>query len=260
MTTRDDCQEEYYLDCAAFAGCVCSAYVRARSITIVKKFPKAVRHGTRYDEPYLLYTFSPFTKQLYNTMLSNLPRNEDYRPWEHPDAIRSDGTSARLLFPLKPDRIRRCFSGESREFWLDLAHILRDVELADLFKQVLEPDLKKRFGTRLSEIKAFPALLLSRDYPSFHLRIHKDHPTKLITTQYYLPADSSQKHLGTNIYRRRRDDGFEMVRKINFVPRKSYCFAVSSNSWHSVDPMNPGEPPRNSMMLIYYRMPGIDDV
>jgi hypothetical protein len=227
---------------------------------IIDGFFKALRAGTRYDEPYCLYTFSPFTQRLYDRILGNLPRSEDYTEWNHPDAIRADGTSARLLFPLKEDRIRRCFSGESRDFWLDLAHILCDAELWSLFKDALEPELKRRFGTRLHEINAYPAPILLRDFPEYKLHIHKDHPTKLITTQYYLPEDYSQRHLGTNIYRRHSDGQFTLVRKIDFTPRTSYCFAVSERSWHSVDPMSVGEAPRNSLILIYYSVPGIDDV
>jgi hypothetical protein len=227
---------------------------------IIGGFRSAIQHGTRYEEPYLLYTFSPFTQSLYDKILASLPRDEDYSELKHWDALRPDGTSARLVFPLKADRIRRVFSGETREFWLDLAHILLDTQLGDLFKSAFEPELKKRFGTPLGEIKVFPAPMLLRDFSQYKLYIHKDRDTKIITTQYYLPADYSQRHLGTNIYRQNPDGKFDLVRKLEFTPRTSYCFAVSQHSWHSVDPMNAGESPRNSMMLIYYSVPGIDVV
>lgn len=125
---------------------------------IISDFHSAIQHGTRYDEPYLLYTFSPFTQQLYDKILASLPRDEDYIKQEHYGALRPDGTSTRLIFPLKGDRIRRCFSGESREFWLNLTDILRDSELWNLFKTSLEPELKKRSGTSLNKLEAFPTL------------------------------------------------------------------------------------------------------
>ena len=253
-----------------------------RRSEIINSFRKAIQQGTRYEEPYLLYTFSPFTESLYKKILANLPRDTDYMEQDdHPDAMLPNGRITRLVFPLQPDRIRACLSGETCEFWLELANVLCDTELYDVFKSALRPELYKRLGESLDEITPYPAPMLIRDFSPYKLYIHKDTNDKLITTQYYLPRDNSQKHLGTNIYKREdtaatksdapgadaRDFAgkyepfagkFELIRKLEFTPRTSYCFAVSDYSWHSVDPISLAEPPRNSMMLIYYRVPGID--
>jgi hypothetical protein len=225
---------------------------------IIDRFRDALERATRYDDPYLLYSFSPFSGQLYDRIIALLPPDEAYMELKHGDAQRPDGSYARRVFPLKEERIRQSLTGEAGEFWLEFVEILRDSRLRDLFMNAFEPELRKRFGMPLSEIPALPVPMLMRDLPGYKISIHHDIETKVITTQYYLPADNSQEHLGTGIYRRNSDGKFELVRKMEFVPRAAYAFAVSGYSWHAVDPMRDGETARNSLMLIYFRIPGID--
>jgi len=225
---------------------------------IVDYFAASIDRGTRYDDPYLLYTFRPFSEELYAAILANLPHDDAYMELKHGDAKRADGSFARLVFPLKEERIRKMLTGERREFWLEFSNILRDAELRDLFKRAFESELLKRFGVPLAEIPALPVPMLIRDFFQYKINIHHDIDTKVMTTQYYLPSDDTQRHLGTNIYRRTDGGKFELVRKLEFMPRNAYCFAVSKYSWHSVDAMSGQEKPRNSLMLIYFTRPGID--
>jgi hypothetical protein len=225
---------------------------------IIDRFQNALESATLYNDPYLLYSFSPFSEELYSRIIHSLPPDDAYMELKHGDARRPDGSYARLVLPLKEERIRQSFTGEARDFWLELIDILRDPRLRDLFMKAFEPELRKRFGTPLSEITALPVPMLMRDLPGYRISIHHDIDTKVITTQYYLPVDDSQKHLGTGIYRRNSDNKFELVRRMEFVPGAAYGFAVSGYSWHAVDPMSVREAPRNSLMLIYFRIPGID--
>jgi hypothetical protein len=192
-------------------------------------------------------------------LLDHLPEDEDYMDLKHGDAMLPNGRSARLVFPLKQDRVRNKLTGERREFWLEMIDIFTDEKLRDIFKGAFEPELKKRFNDMpLSEVPALPVPMLMRDIANYRISIHHDIDTKVITTQYYLPRDHSQEHLGTNIYRRNPDGGFALARKMDFSPGVSYAFAVSKHSWHAVDKMGENEGIRNSMMLIYFRVPGID--
>jgi hypothetical protein len=225
---------------------------------ILDRFQNALESATSYNDPYLLYSFSPFSDELYATIIRSLPPDDSYMELKHGDARRADGSYARLVFPLKEERIRQNLSGEVREFWLEFVNILRDSRLRDLFMKAFAPELQKRFGSPLSEIPALPVPMLMRDLPGYKISIHHDIDTKVITTQYYLPLDDTQKHLGTGIYRRSPENKFELVRKLEFLPGAAYCFAVSGYSWHAVDPMSVGEAARNSLMLIYFRIPGID--
>jgi hypothetical protein len=225
---------------------------------IIDRFQNALESATVYDDPYPLYRFSPFSEELYASIVGSLPPDDSYMELKHGDARRPDGSYARLVFPLKEERIRQSLTGDAREFWLEFIDILRDPRLRDLFMNAFEPELRKRFGKPLSEIPALPVPMLMRDLPGYKISIHHDIDTKVITTQYYLPVDDTQKHLGTGIYRRNSDNKFELVRRMEFVPGAAYGFPVSGYSWHAVDPMSVGEAPRNSLMLIYFRIAGID--
>jgi hypothetical protein len=227
--------------------------------TIIDRFGEALGAGRRFDKPFPLYNFRPFSAELYEQILANLPDDEAYIDLVHPDAMLPNRRSARLVFPLQESRLQEKLTGEQRDFWLEMIDVLCDSKLRDIFKRAFEPELKKRFGAMpLSEIPALPVPMLTRDLAFYKINIHPDIDTKVITTQYYLPRDISQSHLGTSIYRRNILKKFELVRKLEFVPGASYAFAVSKYSWHAVDPVSEADGPRNSLMLTYFRVPGID--
>jgi hypothetical protein len=94
--------------------------------------------------------------------------------------------------------------------------------------------------------------MLLRDLGGYKISIHCDSFRKAITTQYYLPRDESQLHLGTTFHEKRRDGTFEEVTTLEFAPNTGYAFPVVADSWHSVRQMNQDDGERNSLMLIYY--------
>jgi hypothetical protein len=224
---------------------------------IVQHFDNALSFGQKYEQPYLLYSFTAFPQHVYKAMVQNLPDDSLYFEMKHPEAIRPDGTSSRLELQLTQGKLKR-LPPDQREFWGELNAILRSDELRDVFKKWLEPELTKRFNCPLSEVPAYPAPLLLRDSYGYKISVHHDTDTKVITTQYYLPTDESQRHLGTNINERRPNGGaFDLVRRLEFVPNRGYCFSVSKYSWHSVNPMTPADGKRNSLMLVYMRESGM---
>lgn len=227
--------------------------------TIIDRFGDALDMGTRFDQPFPLYSFRPFSAELYEQILANLPDDKAYMDLVHPDAMLPNQRSARLVFPLQESRVREKLTGEQRDFWLEMIDVLRDNKLRDIFKRAFEGELKKRFGAiPLAEIPALPVPMLLRDLAFYKINIHPDIDTKVMTTQYYLPRDMSQSHLGTSIYRTNMMKKFELVRKLEFMPGASYAFAVSKYSWHAVDPVSAADGPRNSLMLTYFRIPGVD--
>jgi len=218
---------------------------------IIEHFDYSLAAGEKITKPYLLYNFKPFPDDVYRAMLHHLPADEAYSPMRHPEALRPDGTSARSEFSFTPNYLKR-LPPEQRDFWGDLAEILRAQELCDIYKKYLAPELIKRFNMPLSEIPANPAPMLLRDTYGYKISIHHDTDTKVMTTQYYLPADESQKHLGTIINESKGGGKYDEARQFEFVPNRGYCFSVSKYSWHSVKPMAPEDGVRNSLMLLYY--------
>jgi hypothetical protein len=79
-----------------------------------------------------------------------------------------------------------------------------------------------------------------------------------------LPADDSQKDLGTEFYRRslnpmhlfREPRGFEVVKQAPFLPNVAYAFAVINaltlKSWHGRTTLEGDTGVRNTILNIWY--------
>lgn len=98
----------------------------------------------------------------------------------------------------------------------------------------------------------FPEVALMRDLPGFFISPHPDKPEKLATLQLYLPADDSQKGLGTCFY---SDEGRALALKLLFSPNTGYAFKVTKDSWHGVQRIPPGSAPRHSLLIVWYTKP-----
>jgi hypothetical protein len=226
--------------------------------SIIRSFEIALRVGKKYTEPYLHYEFRPFAPGLYAEMLAHLPADTSYFELKHPDAARPDGTSARRVLPLGRKDLVAKLPPAQRAFWAELNDILCGNEIREIFLQAFEPVLIERFNCPLSDVPAIPKLMLMRDMASYKISIHHDIDWKTITTQYYLPPDHEQQHLGTSIYRREPDGKFTETHRMDFTPGNSYGFAVTKHSWHAVKPVGEIPRARNSMMLIYFGKEGHD--
>ena len=227
-------------------------------VSIIESFESSLRLGRKFDEPYLHYEFRPFSWGLYKEILAHLPEDRSYFELKHADAMRPDGTSARRVLPFhRKDLVAKLPPGQ-RAFWSELNAILCCKEIKDLFLGAFEVPLLQRFNCALSEVPAIPKLMLMRDMASYKISIHHDIEWKTVTTQYYLPPDYEQEHLGTGIYRREPDGSFTETHRMGFTPGNSYCFAVTKHSWHAVKPVGEIPRSRNSMMLIYFGKEGYD--
>lgn len=192
-----------------------------------------------------------FPPDVYAELLAQLPADAYYRELKHSDAMLPDGRSARLQFPLVPGNIARLPAAQAA-FWREV--------VAGLTAPAVDAAYKAKFAARLEAVRGrpvdrirlrhFPTLF--RDLGGYRISIHPDSPRKAITTQFYLPADDSQVHLGTRFHARNADGSFREVRAMRFAPNSGYAFAVTPESWHSVEPMRPDDKPRNSLMVIVF--------
>ena len=192
-----------------------------------------------------------FPPDVYQELLARLPDDAFYRELKHSDAVLPDGRSARLQFPLVPANIAR-LPGATAAFW-------REVVIG-LTAPAVDAAYKAKFATRLEaarrrpldriKLRHFPTLF--RDLGGYRISIHPDSPRKAITTQFYLPVDDSQTHLGTRFHARNSDGSFREIRAMRFAPNTGYAFAVTPDSWHSVEPMRADDKPRNSLMVIVF--------
>jgi hypothetical protein len=219
---------------------------------VIDSFDKGLAAAHKREKPFLLYEFQPFSHEVYDLMLKNLPDESAYFELTHNEAKRPDGTYARLRWPLQRHRVASLPRAEQREFWGEMYVVLRSKELADVFKKWLAPTLTARFKCALDEIPAFPAPQLLRDSYGYKIAPHADTEQKTITTQWYLPENNNQAHLGTLVYDKLPNGTFEQVGQVQFVPNNGYAFGVTNDSWHSVKEMVPEDGVRNSLMCFYY--------
>lgn len=194
---------------------------------------------------------SPFDPELYSEILENLPDTEFYRELRHHDALLPDGGSARLKFDLLPTNIDR-LSGSQKTFWHEIARQMKSSPVNLAYKQKFAEVLQGIKGRPIEKIKinCFPVLF--RDIPGYKITIHPDSARKAITTQYYLPADESQIHLGTLFHEQRPDGSFNEGKLRPFAPNSGFAFGVTPVSFHSVSKMGPEDKPRNTLMNIFY--------
>ena len=113
--------------------------------------------------------------------------------------------------------------------------------------------LEARFGKPAEKIGVYPIPILLRDQPGYRIGIHSDVRKKAITVQFYLPADDSQRHIGTIFHESNSGAGAERTTQMAFMPASGYAFPVSlTKSWHSAKATNANDGERVSMMVTYY--------
>jgi len=195
-----------------------------------------------------------FPASLYPMMLNNLPATGYYGQLKHSDAILPSGLSARRKLELRPAQLRR-LPDSQRMFWTQLGAILESPKLESGFKTLFTRALDQR-AIRNAHLR--PVAMLLRDLGGYKISIHSDTFRKAITTQYYLPTDDSQLHLGTAFHTKQPGAcGFSKVKTLEFARNTGYAFPVTAESWHNVEPMKDSEGERNSLMLIYYVKRGL---
>jgi hypothetical protein len=186
---------------------------------------------------------------VYQELLARMPGDAVLDPIDHPDARAPDGRITRRLIDLTDASIAR-FAVEDRPFWRALTEALTSRALAAAMVDKFRMTLTARFGLVLPEIVAVP--LIYRDFPGYRIGIHPDSAAKIATFQLYLPADDSQRHLGTTFHLRSIWGGFERYKTNVFAPNTAYAFVRTDESWHSVDQLAPCEAPRNTLALTFY--------
>jgi hypothetical protein len=202
-----------------------------------------------FDHVYMEDVFAPET---YRELLARMPDRGAFHQLVHRDALRSDGTSTRLRLYLYPELLRG-LPEPQRRAWTPVAEALCSPELEQAFKRKFRAALEQRFGKPVETIRLYPIPILLRDQPGYRIGIHADVPTKAITVQFYLPADSSQRNIGTIFHEGKEGEAAARTTQMPFMPSSGYAFPVTaSRSWHSAAQTTDSDGERVSMMVTYY--------
>lgn len=195
-----------------------------------------------------IYLEDVFPADLYQEMIARLPADHVLDPIVHPDAVAADGRVTRRLLDLTEATLGR-IDAQDRDFWQAMTRVCTAPALAAAIVDKFHATLRARFGEELPELVAVP--LLYRDFPGYRIGIHPDAASKIATLQFYLPADESQRHLGTSFHTR-TPQGFEDYKTNDFKPNAAYSFVRSDESWHSVGQLGAQESARNTLALTFY--------
>jgi hypothetical protein len=215
-------------------------------------------------EPFChIYIESIIPPSLYRQMLLSLPPKELYTPLNLRRWARADGTSTRDQLYLSPENLAK-LSPELTNLWGTVAHALSDEALKRAMFAKLAPDLADRFHVaedRVPDISCVRDVLLVRDTEDYLIKPHPDGLNKIVTLQFYLPADDSQLDLGTSLFTRHRGllgARFEEVKRFPFKPNSAYAFAVSESdtrtSWHGRERLTGFTGVRNTMMVLFQQV------
>jgi hypothetical protein len=214
----------------------------------------AVETAVHNDAPFThLVLEGVFPRDVYATMLANMPQAVDYRPMhgrsKGHDLV--DGTHTRVKIDLFREYIRH-LPPEKRDVWGVVGRALCSAPVRDAFVRRLAPGLARRFGRGYAGVAMYPIPVLTRDITGYLITPHTDTRWKGITVQLYLPPDRSITHVGTIFHEKLPDGSLRKMKQMTFAPNSGYAFAVGTDTWHSADRIGPEVRTRDSILLTYF--------
>ncbi len=87
----------------------------------------------------------------------------------------------------------------------------------------------------------------NREYFHIYLGPHLDNPPRRLSFQIYFPKDSSQEDLGT-VLGVKDAEGFQITKRLPFVPNAGYAFISGPETWHSLPILENTGVPRLSLL------------
>lgn len=198
-----------------------------------------------------------FPAEFYQRLQAMLPDPGAMRPIEEVRAVK--GYKERFVLGLKEKHLAT-LPEDKRKFWLEVAGWLVGSNFRSLVLTKFQPFIGQRFAGR-SNVELYDEALLVQDVTNYRLKPHTDSPRKVVTLLFYLPADDSQKHLGTSIYLP-EDPGFTcegethherskfaLLHTNPFLPNTLFAFFKTNNSFHGVEPV--ADPDCRRWLLLY---------
>lgn len=194
-----------------------------------------------------------FPDDFYAAMIGQMPPVAYCRalPGRGNVNLRPDGTPTRVKLDLLPEFVYR-LPAPQRAVWSAVGRVLRSPEVRGALVARLSPGLERRFGPKFRSVGLHAIPTLTRDMSGYRIREHTDTRWKVITVQLYLPADERLRDLGTVFSERLPDGSFRRVTRMAFVPNHGYAFAVGTDTWHSVDPVENLAVSRDSILHTYF--------
>jgi hypothetical protein len=208
---------------------------------VVYRTANAALQGYPYPHIYVREIFPP---DFYRELQAQLPSPEDMRPIE--EVRRVKGYKERFVLGFA-DADLAVLPPAKQAFWRGLRDRLLTGNFARALLTKYESALANRFTGKHQALTS--ELLLVEDVTDYKLGPHTDAPRKVVTVLFYLPADDSQRHLGTSIYvpkdpafrcpggPHHPHEGFDRAMTAPFMPNTLFSFFKTDNSFHGVEPI-----------------------
>ena len=224
----------------------------------------AILNAQSFEAPYPLILFRDFFPgDFYRRLLKHFPADDRF--------VQLNGEGTRRQYALY-DAQTEPGSEEGRAAWSIVRRVLSSPEIAAALRAKLEAGFRIRAkGSREGwPIPMFPRPVLYADLDGYAIKPHPDTRRKVLTMQIYLPADDTQRDLGTTIYKISpmgvfawKSYGLVKDKTLPFLPNSGYAFVVIhpayslfKSSWHGRQAISvPVEKPRLSILNTYYREP-----
>lgn len=203
----------------------CAEFLFHRISPFAHRFIEKLNNAEVLREPFPhLHITDVFPVELYRHMLTQMPRDDEYRTLEK--ARGTVGYPERFVYVAKT------------AFWKEFERFM----CSGMVRQAL----CRKFGIA----NGTEEMLLIRDKSGYSLGPHTDSPSKALAALFYLPKDETLIEHGTSLYRPRQSgftcegnrhhDGkaFERVKTVPFAPNSMLAFAKTTTSFHGVEPFN----------------------
>lgn len=228
-----------------------------------------LRQAAYTEQPYPHFHLTELLPwDIYHRLIENMPALALYQTFSDKHKM-ANGQHSRLKIILDDPIISR-MSDPQIEIWHKVYTLLHSEQLKQAIFDKLAPGLAYRYSIaeeNCRELDAYPTTFLFRESEGYLIKPHPDTRKKMVTFQVALPADDSQKHLGTSMYKQRflpkdlssQPRGFCEIGRYPFLPNSAFAFVVINTllkkSWHGREALTAADGIRHSLLNVYYEKP-----
>lgn len=232
--------------------------------TETKHICNSVLQSELYVDPFNhLYINNFFSNNFYNDLLNFLPIKEKYTQINKTKSVSADYPDERYIFNITPESFNQLYN-DQKLFFGEVVNCLMSKEF---FETVVN-----KFTINGSDVNSQDLnlrLALVKDLTNYNLGAHTDSKKKFMTFLFYLPKDTSNKHVGTSLYKLKNNSNnnisfnnhyskekteelFEEKKLAEFLPNSVLIFPRTDYSYHGVSSIKVGSYERNLLLLNYY--------
>ena len=217
----------------------------------------------REPSPYF-YQTNVFPEMVYNDLLANLPPDDAYGSMKG-RTTNKRALNSRLTLSFKPDNLQD-LPLEFRSFWNDAAQSFMHPSFPSLATRVYQSLLQEQRPDLLHPgVQVQGKWELLRDFQSYGIGPHADHPDKILTLLFYLSDGPETEALGTSLYRPKQEgftcdkglhhpyEDFERVVTVPYQPNAVFGFLRTDVGFHGVEVLEQPNITRNVMRYALWK-------